>query len=128
MADKHIANRESPWFALNLNPDFCKLGKKVVPFDIARSLNQDKALYATTVYARGQPLLMIDSVARGVKGNAGRGRRSKVSRNQGHVWVRTGSATVFVEGRALVRHLDRCQMNVEIDGVPLDSQIGEAKP
>lgn len=128
MADKHVANREIQWIALNRNPDFCKVGKKVVPFDIARTLNQDKALYATTVYARGEPVLMIDSMARGVKGDAGRGIKSKVSRNQGHVWMRAGSATVFVEGRALVRHLDRCQMNVEIDGVPQDAQIGEAKP
>jgi hypothetical protein len=128
MADKHIANRETQWVALNVNPDFCKVGKTVIPFDIARTLNQDKALYAKTVYARGEPVLMIDSVACGVKGNAGRGVKSKVARNKGHVWIRAGSTTVFVEGRALVRHLDPCRMNVEIDGIPLDAQIGEAKP
>ncbi len=46
MADKHIANRETQWVALNVNPDFCKVGKTVVPIDIASTRNQDKALYA----------------------------------------------------------------------------------
>lgn len=44
-------------------------------------------------------------------------------------WLAAAEPVVSnVEGRALVRHLDPCRMNVEIDGIPLDAQIGEAKP
>ncbi len=128
MAEKHIANREVLWVALNVSPDFCQVGNTIVPFDIARTLNQDKVLYARSVFARGQPVMMLDSVARGVMGNAGRGVDSLVSQNQGHVWVRSGSTTVYAEGRPLARHLDQCLMNAELDGVPLDSDIAAADP
>lgn len=128
MADKHVADREAQWVALNVSPDFCKVGDKVIPFDIARTLNQDKTLYARTVYARGEPVLMIDSVAEGVIGNAGRGIKSRVSQCAGHVWIRAGSPTVFAEGRKLTRHLDACLMNCRIGAPALDSDISPAKP
>lgn len=127
MADKHIADREVQWVALNIVPDFCRVGKKVVPFDIVRTLDRDKTLYASTVFARGQPVLMIDSVAAGVKGNAGRGVKSGVSRVAGHVWMREGSSTVFAEGRQVVRHLDLCLMNCRLDGAALDVDLSEAQ-
>ena len=111
MANKHIANREACWVALNVTPDFCRVGDRIIPFDIARSLDQDKALYARTVFARGEPVLMIESLARGVVGNAGSGVKSGVSQEAGHVWLRAGSSTVFAEGRMVSRHLDLCLMN-----------------
>ena len=128
MADKHIADREAQWVALNISPDFCKVGKKIIPFDIARTLEQDKTLYAQTVFARGEPVLMIDSVAAGVKGNAGRGIKSGVSQGAGHVWLRAGSGTVYAEGRQVARHLDACLMNCRLGGPVLDADISTAKP
>jgi len=110
MADKHVANRE-PWVALNTDPDWCKVDDDVIPFDIGRTLDHELMLYAKTVFARGQPVVMLDSVAQGVEGDAGRGVNSKVSQDPGHVWVREGSTTVFAEGRPLSRHLDKVKMN-----------------
>lgn len=126
MVDKHVANREAQWVALNVTPDFCQVGDDVIPFDIARTLDRDKVLYATTVFARGEPVLMIDSVAAGVVGNAGRGVKSTVSQAAGHVWVRGGSSSVYAEGRKLARHLDPCLMNCRLDGPALDVDLGSS--
>lgn len=126
MAEKHIADREAQWVAINVTPDFCRVGDDVIPFDIARTLDRDKTLYAKSVFARGQPVLMIDSVAAGVKGNAGRGVKSGVSRAAGHVWMLEGSSTVYAEGRKVVRHLDQCLMNCQLDGPALDADLSEA--
>ncbi|WP_068639313.1 PAAR-like domain-containing protein [Thauera butanivorans] len=126
MANKHIADREAQWAALNVTPDFCKVGKKIIPFDIARTLDRDKTLYARSVFARGEPVLMIDSVAAGVRGNAGRGIKSGVSQGAGHVWMREGSSTVYAEGRKVLRHLDACLMNCRLGGAALDVDLSEA--
>lgn len=123
MATKHIADRESSWVALNVTPDFCQVGDDVIPFDISRTLEHDKVLYARTVFARGEPVILNDSVASGVKGNAGRGISSQVSRAAGHVWMREGSSTVHAEGRKVVRHLDPCLMNCQLGGPALDADL-----
>lgn len=111
MADKHVANRESLWVSLNIQPDWCQVGDDVIPFDISRTLDNELMLYAKTVYARGQPVIMLDSVVQGVDGDKGSGVNSEVSEEQGNVWVREGSPTVFAEGRSVSRHLDRVFMN-----------------
>ncbi|MBL8357642.1 MAG: DUF4150 domain-containing protein [Delftia acidovorans] len=111
MADKHIANRESQWVAINSEPDWCEVGDDVIPFDISRTLDHELALYAKTVFARGAPILMLDSIVQGVEGDAGSGVSSSVSEGAGHVWVKEGSPTVFAEGRPVSRHLDRVFMN-----------------
>jgi hypothetical protein len=111
MADKHIANREARWVALNTAPDWCVVDDTVIPFDLSRTLDHELTLYSTSVFARGQPLLMLDSIVQGVDGDAGQGVGSTVSQGSGHVWVREGSPTVYVEGRPVARHLDKVQMN-----------------
>jgi len=111
MADKHVANKEAQWVALNTEPDWCKVDDDIIPFDISRTLDHELMLYANTVFARGEPVLMLDSVVQGVVGDGGKGVDSKVSRGNGHVWVREGSPTVYAEGRPLSRHLDRVFMN-----------------
>jgi len=111
MAEKHVANQEAHWRAVNVSPDFCQVGNAVIPFDICQTLDQDLMHYAKTVYARGQPLVLRDSVIRGVSGDAGRGVVSGTSGGSGHVWIKAGSSTVFVEGRPVARHRDACWMN-----------------
>lgn len=111
MANKHIANREAEWVALNICPDYCKVGKKVIPFDISRSAKHELMNYARTVYARGEPVVLVDSVFNGVEGDKGKGVDSRVSLDSGHVWVKEGSPTVFAEKRPVTRHLDLCWMN-----------------
>ena len=116
MAEKHIANREATWYAANVEPDYCRVGDSVIPFDIARTLDHEKALFAKTFFARGQPVILAESIVAGVDGNAGRGVRSGVSQENGHVWIFEGSGTFFIEGRPTARHLDRCWMNCRVDG------------
>ena len=50
MAEKHVANRESLWVALNSEPDWCEVDDDVIPYDIGRTLNHELMLYAKTVY------------------------------------------------------------------------------
>ena len=86
-ADGRQAHRKprDPMGRARVKPDFCKVGKTVVPFDIARTRNQDNALYAKTVYARDEPVLMIDSIVEAVEGDKGKGLGSKVSQGKGQI-------------------------------------------
>ena len=111
MAIKHVADAESTFIVSNVTPDFCKVGKKVIPFDISQVLSPEKSAYAKTVFARGQPVLMIDSVIKAVKGNAGKGVKSDVSLDAGDTKIIEGSGTVFSEKRNTARHLDEVLMN-----------------
>lgn len=115
MADKHVANRETEYVAINSAPDMCLVsedgGEKVVAFDIYQRLTSDKAEYSTKVFARKQPVLMINSIVGGVIGNAGRGVKSGVSLGKGHVRIEDGAPGVFAEKRRLARHLDPVEMN-----------------
>jgi len=109
--EKHIADAEAQFVVVNVTPDFCIVGDKVVPFDIVAILPPEKAAYAGTVFARSEKVLMVDSIIRGVDGNAGSGVRSGVSQGGGNVKIITGSQTVFVESRAVARHGDLGEMN-----------------
>ena len=111
MAEKHIADAESQFVVVNVTPDFCKVGKKVIPFDITQVLPPEKAAYAQTVFARGKQVLMIDSIIKGVKGNAGKGVLSGVSLGLGDTKIIQGCSTVHTEGRLTARHLDEVLMN-----------------
>jgi hypothetical protein len=111
MSGKHIADAESIWRVMNISPDFCKVGGKVVPFDIYQTLQPERANYAKTVYARGEKVLHVDSIIRGVIGNAGSGISSGVSQGSGHTLVVEGAKTVFVRGKMCARHKDRVCMN-----------------
>lgn len=111
MAEKHIADAESQFVVVNVTPDFCKVGKKVIPFDISQVLQPEKSAYAKTVFARGKQVLMIDSVIKGVQGNAGKGVSSGVSLAKGDTLITQGASTVHTEGRLSARHLDEVLMN-----------------
>ncbi len=87
------------------------MGKDIIPFDICQVLEPEKAAYAKTVFARGEKVMMIDSIVKAVKGNAGQGVRSGVSLGSGDSKILQGSSTVFTEGRATARHLDEVLMN-----------------
>ena len=111
MAEKHIADAESQFMVVNISPDFCQVGKKVIPFDIVQVLQPEKNAYAKTVFARGKQVLMIDSVIKAVNGNAGEGVASGVSLALGDTKIIQGSSTVHTEGRLTARHLDEVLMN-----------------
>lgn len=110
----HIADAEEEFKVITVTPDFCKVGKYVVPFFPSRVLTPEKLNYAKSVTARSEPILMVDSIVNGVKGNAGKGVKSGVSQSKGHVEMKKGSSTVIVEDRKVMRHNDTCLMNVEV--------------
>ena len=113
MAEKHIADAESTWKVCNINPDMCIVNGKVVPFEIYQVLTPEKSNYAHTVQARGCRVLKVDSIIKGVIGNAGKGVSSGVSQGSGDTQVLEGARRVNVEGKPGARHLDLCDMNVQ---------------
>lgn len=113
MAGRHIADAESTWLVVNITPDFCKVGGAVVPFDITRQLPPEKSNYAKKVRARGEKVLHVDSIVKGVDGNAGSGVSSGVSQGGGDTIILEGAKTVRVEGKLCTRHQDLCLMNVK---------------
>lgn len=113
MSEKHVADAESAWRVCNVSPDMCIVNGQVVPFEIYQELPPEKADYAKTVFARGEKVLHVDSVVKGVVGNAGKGVSSGVSQAAGDTRVIEGSATVRVEGKKGARHRDLCDMNIK---------------
>ena len=111
MATKHIADAESTFKVLNIDPDMCFVNGTVVPFEIYRELPPEKSNYAHTVHARGCMVLHVDSVIQGVIGNAGEGIKSGVSVGKGHIQVIKGCGNVLVQKRRVARHLDPVEMN-----------------
>lgn len=110
MADKHVADGESGFMAINSTPDACKVGNTVVPFDCFQYLSSKKQ-YATTVKARGFSVLNVGSVIAGTKSNAGSGVVSGTSLGSGDCVILTGSPTVRVEGKPIARHGSSVGMN-----------------
>lgn len=113
MSEKHIADAESMFRAVNITPDFCIVGGVVVPFEIYRELPPEKSSYARKVKAKGEKVLHKDSIIKGVIGNAGRGVSSGVSQGSGDTILIEGARSVRVEGHLCARHKDLCQMNVK---------------
>ena len=111
MAERHIADAESEFKVVNINPDLCFVNGAVVPFEIYRELPPEKSDYAHTVHARGCMVLHVDSVIQGVIGDAGAGVISGVSQGAGNNIIRTGAQTVRVEGALVARHNDLVGMN-----------------
>jgi hypothetical protein len=111
MAERHIADAESEFKVVNINPDMCFVNGAVVPFEIYRELPPEKSNYAHTVHARGCMVLHVDSVVQGVIGDAGSGVISGVSQGAGNNIIREGAKTVHVEGSLVARHDDLVGMN-----------------
>ena len=111
MSTPHVADAEDEFYVLAISPDFCQVGNTVIPYFPMRKLPTEEADYATSVFARSEKVLMVDSIVDGVKGNAGAGVKSKVSMGSGHVKMLQGDSTVLVEGRKAARHDDLCWIN-----------------
>ena len=52
MAEKHIADKEAEFVAVNGPPDMCRVGNSVIPFDITDTLDKARDPSAN-VHARG---------------------------------------------------------------------------
>lgn len=112
--ERHIADGESSFVILNVTPDFCKIGNKIVAFDICQTLQPEEADYAKSVFARSEPVILINSIIDQVTGNAGNGVASNVSLANGHTKVIEGSGTVLIESRMAARHDDLVEMNGKV--------------
>ena len=110
MATKHIADKESKFVAVSLSPDFCRVGKDIIPFDISRKLGH-AAVHATKVFARGVEVVRITDVIQGVDGDAGQGVISGTSKGGGDVIIKTGADNVYAQGLLVARHHSLCEMN-----------------
>jgi Domain of unknown function (DUF4150) len=111
MAIGHIADAESKFKVVNINPDMCFVNGTVVPFEIYRELPPEKCNYSNDVHARGEKVLHVDSVIKGVIGDAGAGVISGVSRGAGNNIIRSGAQSVRVNGQLCARHNDLVGMN-----------------
>lgn len=111
---KHIADAETTFVVLNINPDFCWVDGQIVPYDIEQTLAPELNSYSPDVLARGERVLMDGSVIEGVKGNAGEGWISGVSLQDGHTMLLEGDSRFLVNGSPVSRHGDRCLMNAKI--------------
>jgi hypothetical protein len=112
----HVADaEEDPFIIYNVTPDYCLIKKKPFPFDIIQELKSEKSGYASTVFARSEKMLLVDSFIEGVKGNAGEGKWSGVSLAGGHSQIKTGASTVLIEDRLAARHNDTGYMNIKIE-------------
>jgi hypothetical protein len=109
---RHIADAEATFMVVNITPDFCIVNGVVVPFDIYKQLPPEKANYSSSVHARGEKVLHVDSVVKGVIGNAGSGVSSGVSQGSGNTLAVEGAKSVRVQGKLCTRHRDLCLMNV----------------
>lgn len=108
MAEKHIADKEAAFVAVNGPPDMCRVGNSIIPFDITDTLDKARDPSAN-VHARGNPVLTQTTRVNSVAGDAGSGIVSGTSR--GHTIVLQGSSTVFVNGKPCARHDDPVGMN-----------------
>ncbi len=111
MAEGHIADAESTFKVVNVNPDMCFVNGSVVPFEIYRELTPEKSNYSHDVRARGCMVLHVGSVIEGVNGDGGSGVISGVSQGGGNNIIRTGAETVRVNGQPCARHNDLVGMN-----------------
>jgi|JI10StandDraft_1071094.scaffolds.fasta_scaffold28168_2 hypothetical protein len=107
----HIADAEQAFFVIAVTPDMCRVGKKIVAFKPVQFLPPEERAYSTTVFARGEKVLMVKSIISGVTGNAGKGLASQVSLRSGHSKIVEGSRTVLVQGRRVARDGDEVDMN-----------------
>ena len=111
MADRHIADAESTFRVININPDMCFVNGAVVPFEIYRELPPELSNYSHNVHARGCMVLHVDSITQGVIGNAGSGVISGVSQGAGNNIILKGAQSVRVNGQLCARHNDLVGMN-----------------
>jgi len=107
----HVADAENEFRVVTITPDFCRVGKAIIPFFPTRVLKKEHNSYAQTVFARSEKILMVDSIVQGTTGNAGSGIKSGVSGESGHVQIIEGADTVLIEGRRVAREDDKCWMN-----------------
>jgi hypothetical protein len=112
------ARKDSRYYAVTLAPDVCLTpmggGMVPVPYMLYASL-EGSMKCIDSVHLNDRPVYVYDhSLAPTVKGDEpGTGGGVKSGVNVGKVWAHEASHSVRAEGRRIVRHLDRCWMNMK---------------
>ncbi|WP_159094963.1 PAAR-like domain-containing protein, partial [Xanthomonas fragariae] len=114
-SSQHVAH-EGDWKAVCSEPDFCKVGNRVVPFDSYADINQHVKA-SPDVKAQGTPVYRVGDTHKGVKGDAGAHVVAGTSQGGGHVQFLTGQSNVKVNNQPVVRQDSLCKVNCDAAGV-----------
>jgi hypothetical protein len=118
----HIADAEKDFYIIAVGPDVCRVGKKIVAYEPSQKLHQEKSAYSKTVFARDEKVLMVDSIIKGLIGNAGKGVYSGVAVKKGHSKILPNQRTVWVEDKQVAADGDEVMMNGKNDDGPSSSE------
>lgn len=112
---RHIASATS-WQAICIEPDWCMVDGKPIPFDSAATIDQpDQA--SPNVFARGAPVYRLGDMHKGTQGNAGAHVVSNTSQGDGYVKVlHDDQHKVRVNGVPVARDKTPCLINCDADG------------
>jgi uncharacterized Zn-binding protein involved in type VI secretion len=101
--------------AVCIDPDCCRVGKKVIPFDSFAII--DKQVKASPdVKAQGVPVYRVGDLHKGVLADAGKHVKAGTSLGSGHVKFTEGQENVIVNGLPVARHDNKCIINCNVDG------------
>ncbi len=112
------ARKDSRFYAVTLAPDVCLTprGGAMVPVPYMLYASFDGGMKCIeSVHLNAKAAYVFDhSLGAGRPGDEpGTGGRVKSGVNKGKVWAHEASKNVRAEGRRIVRHGDRCWMNVK---------------
>ncbi len=112
------ARKDSTFYAVTTSPDVCLTpmgpGMVPIPYMLYADLKPSSKCTPSVRFNKKLTYVFDHSLAPDVKGDeAGTGGGVKSGVNKGKVWACEASTNVYAEGRRIVRHGDRCWMNVK---------------
>ncbi|MCP8462442.1 Tox-REase-5 domain-containing protein [Pseudomonas sp. ZM23] len=115
LVKRHAAHASAQWFALCVEPDFCRVGPGIVAFDSFATLDEP-VIASPNVKAQGTPVYRQGDVFRVVQADAGSHVVSGTALECGHVKLLDGQSNIKVNGLPLARHGSTCLINCDADG------------
>ncbi|WP_447957866.1 HNH/ENDO VII family nuclease [Vreelandella sp. EE7] len=112
---RHIGNSR-PWMVVVSQPDFCRLGDKIIGFDSTATLDEP-VRYSPNVVSAGERTYRVGDLCCGTEGNAGAGLVSGTSLGSGYVLFQTGQPNLKINGLAPVRDGSQCLVNCNAAGI-----------
>lgn len=113
---RHIASATT-WKAICVEPDWCKVGDKPIPFDSFATINQEDRA-SPNVKARGVPVYRLGDTHKGTEANAGAHVVSQTSQGSGYVKVlNEDQHGVKANGIPVARDKTPCLVNCDANGV-----------
>jgi uncharacterized Zn-binding protein involved in type VI secretion len=112
---RHVANASSQWRAVCDEPDYCRVGKRIVAFQ-SHALLDPWQRASTDVKAQSLPVYRQGDLLRGMLADNGRHIVSGTSLGSGHVLILEGQQDVKVNGVPVARHDSACRVNCDASG------------